>query len=97
MNVALESLHKRFLDILIQCCVSKSAQNHEILFLDAKYLFLAKQIAFIFRTSLPLELSSSLSFFPFLLTFKGAVGAPTPEAPEEDVLQKRERKKGQGR
>ena len=34
---------------------------------------------------LPLELSSSLSFFPFLLTFNGAVGAPTPDAPDEDV------------
>ena len=34
---------------------------------------------------LPVELSSSPSLVPFLFTFRGAVGAPTPEAPDEDV------------
>ena len=34
---------------------------------------------------LPSVLSSSASLVEFLFIFKGAVGAPTPEAPDDDV------------
>ena len=37
------------------------------------------------RYNLPPLASFSPSFFEFLFNFKGAVGAPTPDAPEEDT------------
>ena len=74
------------MEILFFDCIGPKCTHKMFTFLcmPKTYVYALCGFAPIILFFLPVEFSSSPSLFPFLFTFRGAVGA-APDAPEEDV------------